>query len=58
MIKSFLTLSLLALLASLAACGGGGCDAGRPGVGAQAQAEYDAECATPPAPPASAAGAR
>lgn len=46
--------ALLALLTS--ACGGGGCDAGRPAFGTQAQAEYDAECLAAPAPvkPASA----
>lgn len=53
MIKSFLTLSLLALLASLAACGGGGCDAGTPGFGS-AKDECE-ERAPTPAPAASAA---
>lgn len=49
------TLIACALCALLAACGGGNsCESGRPGFDAQAQAEWDAECALPPAPAASA----
>lgn len=53
----FTAAAAAAICLVLSACGGGGCDAGKPAGPPKAVAEWQAECGPfPPAPPASAPG--